>query len=209
MSEPTDQAVAPGAGGTSPAAAPTAGQPVDWQKQAEDSQKRFAGLQAKYQQEQAKWQADAAKLLDFEGQLKQITGEKEAAILLHQSVQEKLDAASTDVEVTKANLERLKILTKPDYIELLPFEQQGILPDGNGEDLEAKLKSFLAVLQARGQAVVKQLQGAAPPPPPAPAQQADAKGLRAQAIEALKNGDTAKYQDLIDQAIKAMSTQKK
>jgi len=190
---PTPDSTTPG---TSPAAPGTSDQQADWQKQAGEWQKRFTGLQSKYQQEQQKWVADTGKLADYEANLTKVTGEREALALTYKSTQEALDAAKTESEVAIANLNRLKILTQPEYIDLLTFETKGLLPDGDGDELKAKLTEFKNVLTATGKAAVQQVSSSAPPPPPSPAPDKSLKEIDNQIYEALKNGDSAKYEEL-------------
>ena len=190
-----------------PAASPAAVQQTDWMAKADELQTRMGGLQAKYQKEREKWQADTAKLMEYEDKLKSLSGEKEALSLQHKSAQEKLELAQTEAEILKGNEARLRTVIAK-FPELIPFESKGLLPDGAGDELEAKLTEFKSTLLAAGVAAVQQVASGAVAPPPVPAPVADSKQMMLEAIAALKDGRLADYEAKSAQYVTMASKEK-
>jgi hypothetical protein len=183
-------------------------QPEDFKAQFEQSQreagewkKRFIGLQGAYQRDQQKWQTDSARVREletliagFDDDRKTLRGELEANA-----------TALTELEVVKGSLERLKTITS-EYSDLLPFEKDGLLPDGVGDELRTRLNAFREKLAALGKLAIEQkLEGSVPPKPKGETPRNSSELLQA-AIGEMKKGNPQEYQRLYDdylQAVKA------
>ena len=182
------------------------GQPEDFKAQFEQSQreasewkKRFTGLQGAYQRDQQKWQTDSARVREletliagFDDERKTLRGELESNA-----------TALTELEVVKGSLERLKTITA-EYSDLLPFEKDGLLPDGAGDELRTRLNAFREKLAALGkQAIEQKLEGSVPPKPKAETPRNSAELLQA-AISEMKKGNPQEYQRLYDEYLQAV-----
>ena len=170
-------------------------------------QRRFAGLQSKYQQEQGKWVEASAKLLDYDTQLRAVTGELEALKTTNNTFAEEKDTFQTELETTKGELERLRIITK-EFPHLVPLlgekEEDDVLPDGSGDELRAKLKTLSGRLDTlKKGAVTESVSGASPSNPPPSIK--GGESLLKQAIDAMRKGDAAEYDKLYTQYVNQSS----
>jgi hypothetical protein len=170
---------------------------VEWQR-------RFAGLQGKYQQEQEKWAQTAAKLLEVDESSKKVVGEFEALKVEHSKTAEEKDTYFTELELKKAELERVSIVTK-EFPQLVPLLQDDVLPDGTGDELRGKLK----ILAERIESIKKgefatNLAGASPESPP----QGIPKGIdaiRLQMMTAMREGRMDDYNKFYAQYVEQSS----
>lgn len=162
---------------------------------------RFAGLQGKYQQEQDKWKKDVEKLTNLEQQFSTLTGEKEALGLDLQTHQTKLTEKERELAKLIQKHERLELIST-EYPELLSFYKDGLLPEGNGEELRTKLANFRTKLstaqsQKLDEEINKKMAGATPETPGS--QALEAEQIMAQAFDALRSGNADQYEKLMNQ----------
>jgi len=168
---------------TAPGATSTGGQPEgDWKsladeykRQAEDYKSRFNGMQGKYQQELEKWNGTNTELstakATLEAQLQNVTGEREGFEAQFKAAQTNLEQAQSELQTTKAQHDRLRLLTAK-FSDLLPYEYGGpnntsLLPEGTGEALETQLSAFQKMLGEQGKNnALKALEGVTPPAVP-------------------------------------------
>ena len=112
-------------------------------------------------------------------------------------------AALTELDVVKGSLERLKIITA-EYSDLLPFEVDGLLPDGAGDELRTRLNAFREKLAALGRLAIEQkLEGSVPPKPKGESPKNSSELLQA-AIAEMKKGNSQEYQRLYDEYLQAV-----
>ena len=177
---------------------------VKAQAESMEWQKRFAGLQGKYQQEQEKWAQTAAKLLEVDESSKKVVGEFEALKVEHSKTAEEKDTYFTELELKKAELERVSIVTK-EFPQLVPLLQDDVLPDGTGDELRGKLK----ILAERIESIKKgefatNLAGASPASPP----QGLPKGtdaIKLQMMTAMREGRMDDYNKFYAQYVEQSS----
>jgi hypothetical protein len=194
-----------------PDAGATGGLPDEAIKKAQaetaEWQKRFGGLQGKYQQEQEKWATTAAQLLTVDEANKKLTADYEALKTLHATVDEEKDTYFTDLELTKAQLERLSIVTM-EFPHLLPLlgskPEEDTLPDGTGDELRAKLKVMSEKIESiKKGAVDANILGASPDNPPSSLK--GDEGLRKQMFTAMREGRMDDYNKLYAQIVEKSS----
>jgi len=206
----TDQAADTTLDTTTPGADPTGSLPDPIKKAQADAaewQKRFAGLQGKYQQEQEKWATTAAKLLEIDESSKKLAADFEALKVAHQTVDEEKDTYLTELETTKAELERVSIITHefPQLVPLLGTKpEEDALPDGSGDELRGKLKTLAEKIESiKKGAVDANLAGASPANPPAALKGNEA--LLKQALTAMHEGRMDDYNKLYTQYVESTS----
>jgi chromosome segregation ATPase len=160
---------------------------------------RFTGLQGKYQQESEKWKKDTDALNNLNTTVTTLTTAKTAAEQKAAQLAEEIDAQKTDLELANAQVERYTTVLH-DFPQLLPF--MDVLPDGNGDEFKARLKTFAERLnQVGATGLVNINAGGTPPSPPASAgSKAD---LLKQAQQAAHEGRISDYNTLYDQYLKA------
>lgn len=170
---------------------------------------RFAGLQGKYQQEKEKWTIDNIKVGDLTSSMEKLTGEKEALHLDHTKLGEVVSQKDIELNTTKAKLERMEIVAT-EFSHLLPFYKEGLLPDGVGDDLRTKLKTFSEKLTLLGTTVATttahDLMTGATPATPASTQLLKPAEVQKEMFEALKTGNVAKYNELYDKLLDVQKT---
>lgn len=218
-----DKAAESGAPATTPGAAGTDTQP-DYQAlyqellqrneelEKTDWYKRFTGLQASYQREKTTWQ-DTKALSDSLRQenetLRTQTSELETK---HNSVAEQLQALQGELDIERAAANRMRIITT-EFPHLLSFlggtnedgsPAEDLLPDGTGDELRSKLKAFDARIKTFGPSNVpeKSREGASPKMPVP--ERSTPESLLAQAIDALRKGDTQAYDQLYAQHLESL-----
>jgi hypothetical protein len=170
-------------------------------------QKRFGGLQGKYQQEQEKWAQTAAKLIEIDEANKKLIGEYEALKTAHATIDEEKDTYLTELETTKAQLDRVSIITHefPQLVPLLGLKpEEDALPDGTGDELRGKLKTLAEKIESiKKGAVDSNVSGASPANPPASIK--GSEGLLHQALTAMREGRMDEYNKLYTQYIETSS----
>ncbi len=207
-----------GADSTAPGAGSTAGQPdlAQLLKDNETWKSRFTGMQGKYQQTHDQLIAAQGRVADLEGQLAALNGDKDALGAEFDKTTGELGTLKTKVADLEAQHGRLKLIAT-DYPDLLPFEAQGILPAGIGDELKGKLTAFKAALDARGQAAQAQaqsqqaqtqMQQSTMPSPPPPAGSKDAKTLLSEAMAMARQGKMDEYNKLYSDYL-ALTTKEK
>ncbi len=190
------------AGGNAPG---TATQPDLAALQAELAtwQSRATGWQKSYQTE-----FDAHKLTKTtleqlqEANGKVVSGQAEI-VTERDALKKKEEELSANLGTTNAQLERLTMITT-EFPELVPFIKDGLIPDVTGEDLRAKLTAFsgkiMSLTNLSAEQIAKQkADGATPPPPP---DNPKKDSFKEQAIVALKAGNMAEYNRLMDEHYK-------
>jgi hypothetical protein len=209
MSDQTNTSAADaGAGGTSQAAPAPAAQPViDWESPQNPYKTRFTGLQGKHQQEQQKWQAESAKLFDVTEQLTKLSGEKDSLAAQFDTFKVKHGDLEDAKGVLEEQLGRLKTIAT-EYPDLLAFEKDGLLPDGTGDELKAKLTAFRGKLKDMGQQQAVQAIAGASPTAPTPSQPKSSTDLWNQAKQALTEGKIEEYHKLYEEYIKTTGEKK-
>jgi len=213
----TDQVPAAAAAEATPApqgAGATGEQPgSDWKRladeykqQADEYKQRFTGMQSKYQQELAKWteQNDQAttRAKTLEAQVQQLSGVKEGAEMQLKALQEQHETATGELDILKDSHERLRLITG-EFNDLLQFEAQGLLPDGNGEELRGKLSTFRDMLGKQGkQEALKQLEGLSPAAAPKEGSAPSVDDAWATVLKAMQSDDPAVYDEAYNEYMK-------
>jgi hypothetical protein len=196
MTTPAETTPDPGAATTgNNATATTTGQQaaIDWESADNPYKKRFVGQQGAYQKLFGEHETLKGKNFDLDQQVKAVLGEKDSFAAQMATIKEQHDTASGELEVLKASRARLDLIVK-EFPDLLEFEAQGILPDGNEEEIKPKLTAFRDALARRGSAEAQKVLGGGTPPPPPPAKDKTAKEHLADAIAAQRKGDMAVYE---------------
>ena len=189
-------------------ASTTVSQPEDWAKLAQEYkeqrdtyQNRFTGLQGKYQQELAKWNDSGkeltSKVSSLEAEIAKVTGEKEGSETQLTALQTDYEQASSDLEITKSQLGRLRIITDQ-FPDLLKFEGKSLLPDGNGDELVEQLTSFREMLGEQGKKAAADLIEGITPPAKAKEVDKNAQDYWTEALSALQAGEPDEHNRLMD-----------
>jgi len=169
--------------------------------EAESWKNRFTGLQGTYQREQAKWTNDSGRISEFEKQIAALSDERTT---LQTQIAE-LTPYKAEVGTLKAQQERQKIIVG-EFPDLFPFEVDGLLPDGTGDELRRKLTAMRTRLEASNSgALDKRLSGSVPPPPGGAPPSGPQELLKA-SLAAFKKGDMAEYQRLQTEYYQSLQT---
>ena len=204
---------------TTSGAGSTGGQPDVAQlfKDVETWKSRFTGMQGKYQQTHDQLTTAQGRITDLEGQLAALNGDKDALGAEFDKTTGELGGLKTKLTELEAQHGRLKTIAT-EFPDLLPFEMQGILPAGAGDELKGKLTAFKAALDARGQAAQAQaqsqqaqaqMQQSTPPPPPPPAGQKSSATLLSEAMTAARTGKVDEYNRLYEEYLAQTAKEKK
>lgn len=168
---------------------------------AEEFKSRHSGLQGKYQQEQEKWVKDTDAAISMRDQLAKLSGEREALVIERDTLKTTAEKAAAAVTEAAAKADRLTLIAR-DYPALLPFEADGLLPAGTGDDFKAKIAKFNEKLAGKGTEAVTEFRKGETPPPPAGVTPNTSAALFKQANDALREGKPmADYDRLYDQGL--------
>lgn len=170
---------------------------VDAAKTAEEWRSRHTGLQGKYQQEQGKWAKDVDELFKTKDQLQTISGEREALAVKAQTLEQQVQAKVSEAAQAATKANRLTMIAG-EFPALLTLEAKGLLPDGEGDTLKAKLTELNAALLGNGQKAIQEFRNGESPKPPSGVVEGTSAAMLKQANEALKAGDQTKYDGLYD-----------
>lgn len=166
-------------------------------------QNRAVGWQQKHQLEFDAHKNTATTLKELQEATGKTAAEQAKIIAERDALKKKEADLSASLGSTNAQLERLTMITT-EFPELVPFIKDGLIPDGTGEDLKVKLTAFSSKIKTltnlSAEQIAKQIaDGATPPPPPDSSKK---ESLQGQAMTALKAGNIAEYNRLMDEHYK-------
>lgn len=166
-------------------------------------QNRAIGWQQKYQLEQDAHKATANTLASLQEEKGKVDTAHTATVAERDALKEKEATLSASLGSTNAQLERLTMITT-EFPELVPFIKDGLIPEGTGEDLKGKLTAFSTKIKTLTNMSAEEIakrtaEGALPPPPP---ETPHKDSLKEQAVIALKAGNVAEYNRLMDEHYK-------
>jgi regulator of replication initiation timing len=165
---------------------------------------RFTGLQNRYQADQKLWSETAAQLEDIRTQVATLSSTREQLEVERKNLSEELEKTKTEKQSLAASLERTNIIVTK-FPNLLPFLDDGLLPQGTGEELVKTLEKFSEKVNAQKNASPQNKvdpSGSSLPNTPVSSGNTPADFLR-QANAALKSGNREAYDSLYAQYLQA------
>jgi chromosome segregation ATPase len=165
-------------------------------------QSRATGWQKSYQTELDAHKLTKTTLEQLQEANTKIVTEHTAIVEEHKALKEKETTLTADLGTKNTQLERLTMITT-EFPELVPFLKDNLLPEGTGEELKGKLKVFsekiMSMTNLSAEQIARQTAEGATPPPPPPENNPKKGDLKEQAIAALKNGNQADYDRLMNE----------
>ena len=179
----------------------------DMSEKEKEYRKRFTGSQGAYTRDQQKWKETEERNKEITDSMASLTETNQSLQAQFDEANEKLETATTEAEIAKLGLQRMDIVFK-EFPGLVPWEIDGLLPDGTGDDLRESLKKYVDRLEKAGvENVLTDLVGSSPTPPDGDnADTADA--LMAGVTSALTAGDQEAYDKAYDLYLQKTKTSK-
>jgi chromosome segregation ATPase len=177
-----------------------------------DYEKRYKGLDAKFQKTVAEYEAELTKARGITDNLARqaadwqkkaeeaATAKAEWETKFQQTDKEKQQIAQ-EAATSKRILERTNLLTKPEFLPLIPFERDGLLrTDLQGTEFETYLQNLGKKVVEIGKTNLKELlAGSAPSSAPtSPTQSLRPEDIMVQARDKMMSGDMKAYNTLMD-----------
>jgi chromosome segregation ATPase len=160
-------------------------------------EKRFKGLQATYQHEHLQRKELEDKLSKIEPQLNDTLQTLDGLQSSTEDSKTKFVELQTNHAVTQAELDRLKLIVK-DFPALMPYEAEGLLPEGTGAELVEKLTKFFEMTDKERKTARKDdLEGTTPTPPDGKEPKTTEQLLQ-NAQKAFAEGKIKEYDGLMD-----------
>lgn len=176
----------------------------DAQSKLDATEKRRIGLQQTYQTEQDTHKATKDVLSQLQATLATLTGEK--STLADQLSKLEVDGTEKEIELEtlRRGDKRAKLIFKS-FLELAPFEADGLIPEAEEDKLEELFTGFSKKLgELKDKAKVDfGTGGTPPPPPPKPEPDENRVTLLKQLSDAALSGNRKVYNELFDKYMKA------
>ena len=164
---------------------------------AKEYRKRFTGSQGAYQRDQEKWKQTEARNTEITEAMASLTETNQSLQTQYDEQTEKLETATTEAEIAKLGLQRMDIIFK-EFPGLVPWEIDGLLPEGTGDDLRESLGKYAERLEKAGvENILDDLTGASPTPPDGDSADTE-KALMGNITAALAEGDVEAFDKAYD-----------
>lgn len=168
---------------------------------------RFTGMQGKYQQEKKKWEESAGDLSKLPDQLSGLQTQFNDLQSMYDESQTQILALQTEKEIAEHSLERKNIIFK-EFPGLIPFEADGLLPDGTGDEFREKLSAFNEKMTKIGGDAFEAIVAGSSPPQPKSSETLGTQEILNEALKSFREGDMETYDNLYGQYLQKVDNVK-